>query len=371
MNRLRNILLTVIILTIGPIVLDGKDSLSYRDITHRLTAEVHPVYNIPTHYFYRGNNPSCKAIGPASSFHLKYSFSLPYTYQGIGVSYNTFYQKDIVGSPAAIYIFQGVRLLSLSHNLSFGYEWNLGLSYGWKPNSVVSSRSNIYINVGLPLTWKASDSWEFQIGPEYTHFSNGDTSFPNGGANTVGLRIGASRLFGDDASSCLGKALISADEGIMNVRFKDRISYDIFIYGAWRAARTLNGSSLQIKNSPHALGGLSFNPLYRINRYFLFGPSLDLQADTSVGLNASLSAPSLWDQTSCGLSLRGEIKMPFFSVNIGAGWNAIVNCNDIKRFYTTYTLKSFVSDKFFISIGYRLSAVQYTHNLMLGAGFRL
>lgn len=351
--------------------MNGKDSLSYRALSHKITLEIHPVYNIPTHYFYRGNNPSDKAIGPASSFHLKYSFNLPYTYQGVGVSYNTFYQNDIVGSPAAIYIYQGVRLLPLSNNLSFGYEWNLGLSYGWKPNDVISSRSNIYINIRLPFTWKFSDSWEFQIGPEYTHFSNGDTSFPNGGANTVGLHIGASRLFGNDVSTCLGKQLFSAGEKFKASRFKDRISHDIFIYGAWRAARTMNGNSLQITNRPHALGGLSFNPLFRLNRYFLIGPSLDMQTDTSVGLNAALSAPNLWDQTSCGLSVRGEIEMPFFSVNIGTGWNAIVNCSDIRRFYTTYTLKSFVSDKLFISIGYRLSAVQYTHNLMLGAGFRL
>lgn len=381
MNRILTYTLTVI-LTLTAWIAEGKDSLSYDILSHRVTAEIRPSYNLPTHYFYRGGNPSGKMIGPGGSFHLKYSFSTQGSYQGIGLSINTFNAHDLVGTPAALYIFQGARLFDLSPEWSFGYEWNLGLSYGWKPTDVVISRSNIYINVGLPFTWRPSSDWEFQIGPEYTHFSNGDTMYPNGGANTFGLRIGASRIFGNDTSESPGNEMFSKDSSLEGISLKDRIEYDIFIYGAWRAGRILDGYKLHVINRPFALGGICINPLYRINKYFLIGPSLDIQADRSIGLHSLVvdeesreltgySIPDIWKQTSCGFAARGELEMPFFSINIGAGYNVIRNSEGIKRFYTTYNLKARITKKMYICIGYRLSAEQYTHNLMLGMGFRI
>ena len=44
---------------------------------------------------------------------------------------------------------------------------------------------------------------------------------------------------------------------------------------------------------------------------------------------------------------------------------------DMKPFYAVFNLKGFVSESGFILIGYRLSSLQYTHNLMFGVGFRL
>ena len=380
MSKTLHIILSIIILAINTYDSDGKDSLSYDGISHRITAEIHGSYNIPTHHFYNGGNPSGKAIGPASSYHLKYSFSLPSdngkgktypaVYQGVGLSYHTLYNHDLTGSPVTLYLFQGARLVDISPQWSFGYEWNLGLSYGWKPNVVVSSRSNICITVSLPFTWKPVPSWEVQIGPEYTHFSNGDTSYPNGGANLFGIKAGITRIYGNDICRCPGKSLFGSEEYLQRSRFKERIQYDVMLYGAWRAARILDEGKVNLINEPHALAGISFNPLYRLNRYFSVGPSLDLQTDTSTGLTSN-SSPSFWDQTSCGLSARGEIQMPYFSINIGAGYNVIRNISDTKRFYTTYNLKTFVSKKMFLCIGYRLSFLQYTHNLMFGIGFRL
>ncbi len=361
---------------------DGKDSLSHAGIVHKITAEIRPSYNIPTHHFYRGINPSGKAIGPVTSYHLKYSFAIPAVYQGIGLAVNDFYQRDIIGSPAAIYIFQGVRLLNLSRSWSFGYEWNLGLSYGWKETDVIKSRSNIYINVALPFTWKPASGWEVQAGPEYTHFSNGDTCYPNGGSNLIGFRLGVSRVFGNKDTGSIGKEMFSKEESLKDAPYKDRISYDILLYGAWRSGRILDGYRLYLINRPFPLAGISINPLYCLNRYFHIGPSLDIQADRSTGLHtpvleedsetlAGYSTPELWEQTALGLSIRGELEMPFFTINIGAGYNVFKKGEDVLRFYTTYNLKTFITKRIYLNIGYRLSAAQYTHNLMLGFGFRL
>ena len=381
MSKIR-LISVIIILIVGTFYADGKDSVLYAGTSHRITAEVRPVYNLATHYFYRGNNPLGRPIGPGTAYHLKYSFSVPGTYQGIGFSYNTFYAKDIIGSPVSLYLFQETTLAKLSERWSFGYEWNLGFSYGWKPTPVIDSRYNIYINVGAPFTWKASESCEIQFGPEYTHFSNGDTKYPNGGANTVGMKFGVSHIIGNDERMSIGRELFTADQELAGNDFKERLHYDIFIYGACRAGRIHEGNRLFVVNRPFALAGISFNPLYRLNRHIHIGPSADIQTDRSAGLYAAVkdevtgditgfSVPDLWTQTACGLSLRGELEMPYFSINIGAGYNVVRNTSDIKRFYSTYNLKTRLNDWIYICVGYNLSSVQYTHNLKLGIGFKL
>lgn len=381
MSKIRLISI-IIILIVSTFHADGRDSVLYAGTSHRISAEIRPVYNLATHYFYRGNNPLGRPIGPGTAHHLKYSFSSPGTYQGIGLSYNTFYAKDVIGSPVSLYLFQETTLARLSERWSFGYEWNLGFSYGWKQTDVVNSRYNIYINVGIPFTWQASPSCEIQFGPEYTHFSNGDTRYPNGGANTIGMKFGVSHIIGNDGRTSIGHQLFKADTNLAEKSFKERVHCDIFIYGACRAGRIYEGNRMSVINRPFALGGISFNPLYRLNRTIHIGPSADIQTDTSAGLYGavvdkandeiiSFSAPDLWTQTACGLSLRGELEMPYFSINIGAGYNIIRNTSDIKRFYSTYNLKTHLNDRVYICVGYNLSSVQYTHNLKLGFGFKL
>ena len=149
------------------------------------------------------------------------------------------------------------------------------------------------------------------------------------------------------------------------------MSYDIFIYGAWRADRYIHEGKLQLINEPHAVAGLTFNPLYRLNRYFSVGPGLDIMLDRSADLNKEIATLPLTQQTACGVSAKAELTMPYFSINLGAGYNVLTKANDLKGFYTTYNLKAFVSQKLFITMGYRLGSVNYAHNLMFGVGIRL
>lgn len=44
----------------------------------------------------------------------------------------TFGDKKQLGDPISFYVFQGARLPGLIR-LSLNYEWNFGLSAGWKP----------------------------------------------------------------------------------------------------------------------------------------------------------------------------------------------------------------------------------------------
>lgn len=125
---------------------------------------------------------------------------------GIGVSYHTFFSPAELGNPVSVYAFQGSRIAQLSPRLSLDYEWNFGASFGWKKydelsnpqNVLIGSKINAYINLGFLLNWQVHRYWKLTAGVDLTHFSNGNTHYPNGGLNVIGGRIGIVRTLGVD-----------------------------------------------------------------------------------------------------------------------------------------------------------------------------
>jgi hypothetical protein len=80
----------------------------------------------------------------------------------------------------------------------------------------MNSRCNVLVSVALPVTWRVAPHWELSLTPNYTHFSNGDTSFSNSGANLFGVSLGATYLF--DA------------ERIFFIRFQNKEATSAVIY---------------------------------------------------------------------------------------------------------------------------------------------
>jgi hypothetical protein len=158
------------------------------------------------------------------------------------------------------------------------------------------------------------------------------------------------------------------------------MTYDIILYGGWRADRFFEDGSFYIINKPLPLGGLHFQPLYHLNDHFSLGAALDIQIDSSLNLYGATKneqgevtdylRPPLWQQTEVGISLRGEIRAPIFAVGAGFGINLFKHGYDMSRFYTLFTLKTFLTQRLFLYIGYRYNSTQYTHNLMYGLGLR-
>ena len=278
------------------------------------------------------------------------------------------------------YIMQGGRIADLSPSLSLGYEWNVGFSWGWIPNEAMNSRYNIMINVALPLTWHIAPHWELSLTPEYTHFSNGDTAFSNSGANMYGVRLGATYLFDAEREKASAGRYISPSEEYLGKSFGEHITYDIILYGGWRADRFSDNGYFFVVNKALPIAGVHFQPLYHLNRHFGLGASLDIQYDSSLNLyngikdddgnTISYSSPPLWQQLEAGISLRGEIQAPIFTIGVGVGVNVLDSGYDYSLFYTTFSLKAFVTRNLFLYLGYRFNSTQYTHNLMYGIGLR-
>lgn len=215
---------------------------------HSLGAEFRYSRVIPNLPFFDGDNAMSKPIRNAFTGHLKYAVRLPEgslgrqvygdSYQGIGVARFHFGNKEELGNPVAVYLFQGAPIAKLAPRLSLGYEWNFGLSTGWKPydqyenpyNIVIGSRLNAYINVGLLLNWKASRSVEIQAGADISHFSNGNTAFPNAGLNMFGTKVGM--VYHVNNSD---EQLRKQRQSLLALRpFPKHISYDMVFFGAWR-----------------------------------------------------------------------------------------------------------------------------------------
>ena len=327
-----------------------------------------PSYVVPTHGFYNGWNTSGKPLRTAFSGDIQYTFSSQghFAYQGAGIGVYSFFAHDLLGTPVSIYLLQGAPLLQVCKGLRLGYEWNFGLSAGWKNNGTVTvSALNAYINVAALFDLMISDHWSLMFGPGYTHFSNGDTKFPNGGANTLNFRIGAKyNLQGNNDE---GVERIFAPEPHKKV-FKDNISYDLTALGGWRADRFIDDErNLVIDNSAYTLIGIQFNPSYHFNEYLSLGPSLDLVYDASANRNFNKGFLS---HCAVGVSARGEISMPIFSINVGGGYNVLQSGPDLKGFYGIFSLKAFLTEKLYLNVTYRLGQTSYAHNMMFGIGWR-
>lgn len=370
----------------------ANDSLSRHPLTHEVGIDFRPVYLIPTHDFFAGENTTGQPLRKSMSAHLKYAFRFhpqshngklyPHTYQGLGVSYHSFFNREEIGSPISIYAFQGSRITQISPRLSFDYEWNFGTSFKWKkyhpennPNNyVVGSNINAYINLGFLLNWQLTDGWKLTAGVDLSHFSNGNTQYPNSGVNTVGGRIGVVHTFGETAGSRISHTTT-------HQHIKRHISYDLILYGATKRKGVIKPDKAYLAPGSFGVLGLNINPMYNFHKYFRAGASLDVQYDESANIKEHEAdsnnqdehrfyRPPFKEQLAIGLSVRGELVMPIFTINLGIGYNVYHKCSDTQGMYQILALKTSLTRNLFLHVGYQLSKFKDPNNLMLGIGYR-
>lgn len=384
MDHLRNISAAFFLIFISFFSLNAQD----KGYAHEISAGARSSYILQTNGFYTGFNPLGTRLEQSSSAHLEYTFRLPETsrlgslygsYQGIGVGIQSFGSHEHIGTPLSLYAVQGASLASLGSWASLDYRWNLGLSYGWvnEDSKLTASKANAYLGIGLYMSIYAGKHFKLSVGPEYAHYSNGDTRFPNCGTNILGIRASLSGRFGNDDKIPHPERLFMKEE--KQKRFADRMSYDLILYGAWRADRTVDGHQIYVINQRFPVCGFMLNPLYHFNRYVSIGPALDFIYDRSANLITHIEDrelkgfeyPSLWKQMAPGLSIRTELRMSFISINAGYGYSFSPEGSELDVRYAVFGLKTFLSDRLYLNLGYRLNNKVYTHTLMFGLGWRL
>ena len=370
---------------------------------HRVEVEAVPGLILKTNDFLRGNNGEVRTMNHAFTAKVKYAFAPPSgsmeaklykgVYQGVGLAYHDLNPQ--LGHPVSLFLFQGATIKTIVNRLSLDYEWNLGLAYGWKnydqkdhpDNRVIGSKMTAHINVDLYLRYRLSKKWDLNLGACITHYSNGNTSFPNAGLNIAGIKASAAYYFGGERSEESGARILEGQEQASTQpspsTFCDRITWDLTLYGAWKRKGIEAETRSYIIPGKYGVGGFNLNPLYRINRWLNVGPSLDVSYDSSANLEIDIPkdrepteedvhmAP--WQKRiAVGLSGRVEFVTPYFTINFGIGHNVVnANTEDLKGFYEMLALKIHILRKSYIHIGYSLYDFYYPNNLMLGLGVHL
>lgn len=396
MNRLAVFIVTALISIVPTIASDSIPSGFSRTLGWRVGIEASPSWVPGTSGFLKGKNPEEKRIGSGFSGGVRADFSFnPSTragilyrglYQGVGVGASTFFSSRLFGTPVSVYAFQGAPIVHFSDRVWFGYEWQFGAALGWKHfdsqlpdnNAVISTAVTAHMGLGLKLHYSLSDRWKMTFGVAARHYSNGNTSWPNGGLNSLGASLGIEYLI----NPC-GETPVIRDKKIYEEADRGRWLYDIMAYGAWRKRVVNIGDPVEPQLCPGKFGilGLQFSPLRRLNRWVAVGPSLDLQWDGSAGLSPywvegttgdmiRFLRPSFGKQLSVGVSAHAELTMPIFSVSAGLGYD-FVNPKGDRAFYQSLILKTFITKKIYINTGYRLGSFKDPQNLLLGIGFRL
>lgn len=353
---------------------------------HSLSVDFRPQWVIPTNDFIKNSD-----INSALGGDLKYSFSFspdsfygrnyPAARQGIGLGYTGIANGSKLGKPINLYLFQNVPIAKLSSRLSLIYEWNFGLSTNWNPydpdknpdNGAIGSKTNAYINLGLLLRYRLNRNVDITAGIDGTHYSNGNTTIPNAGANFAGIKVGFSYTFDSQR-----EVPLPVDKD----KFERGMGYDLTVYGAARRRAFFSDSSHEYLYARGLFGvlGLNFAPMYGFSRYFRAGVSLDAQYDESANIlnhrvegtpddDMKFYRPPFKEQIAVGLSLRAELVMPIFSINVGIGRNIICDGKDTDIFYQTLTLKAYLWRNAFLNIGYQLNDFHEPNNLMLGFGY--
>ena len=361
---------------------------------HRIEVEVVPGRLLHTNDFLKGFNTEVRTMNHSFVARLKYAFAPPEgseqaliykgVYQGAGLAFHNFNPQ--LGNPVSLYLFQGATVKTLSQRLSLNYEWDFGLTYGWKTydrdtnpeNRVIGSKLTAYIDLGFYLRWMLSRNWDLNIGASVSHYSNGNTAIPNAGLNAVGAKASVAYYINREEKHHAYGELPAFDR---------HWGWDLTLYGAWKRRGMDTNTGTYALPGVYGVAGFTLNPLYHVNHWLNVGASLDGSYDSSANMEVKTTTVgdqeqeptkddvilSPWYQrVALGLSARAEFVMPYFTINFGIGHNFVnAHTEDMKGFYEILALKIKLMRQSYLHIGYSLYDFYYPNNLMLGIGFHL
>lgn len=377
--NLRILVAYIVIACILPIYSQEQDSLK---TVHRIAADAVPATIFHTNDFLRGGNEETRTMNHDMTFTLKYAFmnhdevrpgSIHQgAYQGVGLARHEF--NRWLSNPISVYLFQGAPIINFSHRVSLNYEWNLGMAFGWNAydeetnpeNKVIGSKVTAYIDVDMYLRWMMSRYLDFNAGFSLSHFSNGNTTYPNLGLNTCGIRLGMAYY--------INRQLPPATPVVRESYPSCRGLYtDVILYGAWKQGVGHQGDEYYLLPGRYAVMGFNVNPMYQLNPWLSLGASLDGVYDRSASReNDYTEEPdhTFRRQVALGLSARSEFAMPYFSINFGVGTYLLGNRNNFRGVYEVLALKIHASRRAMVHIGYSLVDFKTPNNLMIGLGWR-
>ncbi|NDV82896.1 hypothetical protein D0T87_13025 [Bacteroides sp. 51] len=310
-------------------------------------------------------------------------------YKGIGV-YLPYFPSDKydLGDPFSVFLFQGARLKQFSPHWSLHYEINLGVAFGWQHYDVyerprfmaLGSSTNIHLAGNWYLKWKLSRHWDLHVGVSITHFSNGALRTPNNGINKASAFIEmAYKIHPVEEKKILTEGVYTPPA------FHKNTAHDLAFMFTTRTVKVDTiGTGLRSKYPKHRfkVAGLSYSYMFHNTRRFMFGPSLEAVYDESVraefrGEHDPISGQyseyiklgKFSDRFSVGVSLKGELTMPGYSIFANLGYDVLHKDKIDKRLYQIYGLKVYLFNDLYATFGVRSTNLTRSRYLYLNVGY--
>lgn len=356
--------------------LTANDSIK-APLPHFLTINLSEGGVFATNDFVAGDN----RIPNYTSFSLKYgltstgddwvdrAYGMPYV--GVGIYSANFGRRHDLGTPFSVYLFQGAQIMQMGRKASLNYEWNLGGSFNWKhydpfdnpDNIALGSSVNIHVAGNIYAKWRLGKKLDLHTGLGFTHFSNGASTLPNKGLNMLAAFVELSYCFNREDE------LPVKDKDLTPPPFRPRIEHDLLFLVSSRSARvdTLHtGLASEYTDRKFKVLGISYAYMFRNSYRYKWGPSLEGTYDESSGIKSWREAHpesgktfdrvrlgKFNDRFSLGLSVKGEVSMPAYSIFANLGYTLIHGNKKDKRLYQILGVKVFLKDNLFGTFGIR------------------
>jgi len=313
-----------------------------------------------------------------------YAYGMPYF--GVGLYTATFYDQRL-GNPISFYLIQGAKIFSFP-KLSFNYEFNLGYSTNWKhydrfdnpDNIAVGMSENIHVGANLYFKIKPFPRMDANIGFSITHFSNGARRLPNKGMNLAAPYIEVCYNINPPEPHSKPESHLSPP------KIEKRLDHDLLLTFSSRQIfyGTVNGLTTGYVDHNFRVFGLSYASMIVSNYAFKWGPSLEIVYDESGGATA---AREIWEadgqyydrvrlgdvgqRIGIGLSAKGEVVMPYFSLFANLGYNVYHGNPTDKRFYQILGTKFPFYRNFFGTFGIRANHFSKAQFIFWSAGYTI
>lgn len=350
---------------------------------------------LPTNDFVRGDN-AIPFYGQAS---IKFGVSsvgnrwqdvvygMPY--YGIALYTADFGRKDDLGRPVALYLLQGATITKVSKRITLNYEWNLGMSMGWKcydpfdnpDNLAIGSETNVFVGYNFYFKWNAGRGLDMHFGVDLSHSSNGAQRLPNAGLNKMSVFVEAVYNFNRKT------VRNEFDPNLIAPKYKKHTASEVLLTVSSRQTQVdTTGTNLPSKYLDRKFKVFGFNyafmmaPSYR----YRYGGSLDLLYDESSGVKASRELnprdgryyDRVWmgkprERVSLGVSARGEVILPGYTMFANLGLQMLHGNKQDSRFYQILGVKIYLKENFFGTFGIRATHFSQAQYLFWSFGYTL
>ncbi|NDV81095.1 acyloxyacyl hydrolase [Bacteroides sp. 51] len=310
-------------------------------------------------------------------------------YYGIGMGFHDFSSK-YTGHPITAYLFQGATLRSFSARSSLKYEWNFGASFNWKEydpvtnprNECIGKRANIYFAANLYFNYVLNKEWDISLGATLNHVSNGATKMPNTGINTATAFVGLTYYFDrerivNEFNPTLRAPLYDQSRLISDITFNTTVRQRKFDMEE-------TGLSSPYINKNFFVASASYALLHMPTYKYRYGTGIDLTYDESAGFSArkvgetpkgvdiaEFKDGKFGDRLALGLSVRGDIVMPKYSVSGIVGYEVIKGKKVDSRLYQAFNVKVPFWDNLYGSFTIRSQKFSKAQYMFFGIGYMI